>query len=90
MLSPASSRPPRIPSSTVDSPYDTAAGYSSSSYTRWPRSLAKTPNLGRISHSTPDRGHAYAGMLHSELPQTRALNYATIGPRRSLLSNLLP
>jgi hypothetical protein len=36
-----SSRPHRIPPSTTDSQYDTTTGYSSSSYTKWPRSPAK-------------------------------------------------
>jgi len=36
-----SSRPNRIPPSTTDSQYDTT-GYSSSSYTKWPRSSAKS------------------------------------------------
>lgn len=37
-----SSRPHRIPQSTADSQYDTTTGYSSSSYTKWPRATPKT------------------------------------------------
>jgi hypothetical protein len=37
-----SSRPHRIPPSTTDSQYDTTTGYSSSSYTKWPRSSVKS------------------------------------------------
>jgi hypothetical protein len=37
-----SSRPNRIPPATTDSQYDTTTGYSSSSYTKWPRPPAKT------------------------------------------------
>ena len=37
-----SSRPYYIPPSTTDSQYDTTTGYSSSSYTKWPRSAAKS------------------------------------------------
>jgi hypothetical protein len=37
-----SSRPHRIPPSTTDSQYDTATGYSSSSYTKRPRSGPKS------------------------------------------------
>lgn len=36
-----SSRPHRIPPSTTDSQYDTTTGYSSSSYTKWPRTTPK-------------------------------------------------
>jgi len=36
-----SSRPHRIPQSTTDSQYDTTTGYSSSSYTKRPRTTAK-------------------------------------------------
>ncbi|CAF0907803.1 unnamed protein product [Adineta ricciae] len=97
MLSPASSsRPPRNPPAIADSQYDTATGYSSSSYTRWPRALAKTPNIGRGSHSISARRNQYqnepfSDILHSQHPQSRGLTYATVHhPRRSLLSNLLP
>jgi len=37
-----SSRPNRIPPPTTDSQYDTTTGYSSSSYTKWPRPPVKT------------------------------------------------
>ena len=37
-----SSKPHRVPPSTTDSQYDTTTGYSSSSYTKWPRSPVKT------------------------------------------------
>lgn len=37
-----SSRPQRNPQPTTDSQYDTTTGYSSSSYTKWPRPPVKT------------------------------------------------
>ncbi|CAF1266906.1 unnamed protein product [Adineta steineri] len=94
MLSP-SPRPPRVPPSTTDSQYDTATGYSSSSYTRWPRTFAKTHNPGRASNSIPSRRNPYqsepfSDILHSQFPRPRGPTHATVHPRRSLLSNLLP
>ncbi|CAF4231927.1 unnamed protein product [Rotaria socialis] len=90
-----STQPPHIPSSTADSQYDTTTGYSSSSYTRWPRSLGKSSTATRTSTSTSGRRHQYPNEQHSDIlhyQHTRAQPpiYSELSPRRSLINNILP
>ncbi|CAF2387801.1 unnamed protein product [Rotaria sp. Silwood2] len=90
-----SSQPPHIPSSTIDSQYDTPTGYSSSSYTRWPRSLGKTYNVPRTSNSTSRRRHQFqnepcSDILHYQYARQQQPIYSRISPQRSTINNILP
>ena len=92
-----SSRPARIPPSTTDSQYDTTTGYSSSSYTRWPRSLTKHRNVNRNANSASRHRHQYqnepfSDILHYQYsrPQQQQPIHSITSPRRSTLNNLLP
>jgi len=92
-----SSRPPRVPLSTTNSQYDTTPGYSSSSYTRWSRSPAKSRNTCRSSNSTSSRRYQYqnepySDILHNQYSrqQQQPPIYSPISPRRSILNNLSP
>ncbi|CAF2151541.1 unnamed protein product [Rotaria magnacalcarata] len=91
----SSTQPPHIPSSTADSQYDTTTGYSSSSYTRWPRSVGKSSTATRTSTSTSSRRHKYPNEQHSDIlhyQHTRAQPpiYSELSPRRSVINNILP
>ncbi|CAF4040162.1 unnamed protein product [Rotaria sp. Silwood2] len=90
-----SSQTPHIPSSTIDSQYDTPTGYSSSSYTRWPRSLGKTYNVPRTSNSTSRRRHQFqnepcSDILHYQYARQQQPIYSRISPQRSTINNILP
>ncbi|CAF1003713.1 unnamed protein product [Rotaria sordida] len=93
-----STQPSHIPSSTVDSQYDTTTtttGYSSSFYTRWPRSLGKTYNTARNSNSTSRRHHHYqnkpcSDILHYQYGRQQQPIYSTLSPQRSSINNILP
>ncbi|CAF0820170.1 unnamed protein product [Rotaria sp. Silwood1] len=90
-----SSQPSHIPSSTIDSQYDTTTGYSSSSYTRWPRSLGKNYNAARTSNSSSRRRHQFpnepcSDILHYQYARQQQPIYSRISPQRSSINNILP
>lgn len=88
-----SSRPPRVPLSTMDSRYDSTPAYSSSSYRRWSRSPEKSYNTRRTANSASSRRYQYqnvpfSDILHNQYARQQQPIYSPISPRQSLLNNL--
>jgi hypothetical protein len=89
-----SSRPPRVPPlATMDSRYNSTPDYSSSSYTRWSRSPAKSYNNRRTANSTSSRRYQYPNAPYSDILRNQYARqqhpiYSAISPRQSLLNNL--
>src|SRR4051812_14663060 len=95
-----SSRPHPLPTSTTDSQYDTATGFSSSSYARWPEPPAKsnfsTTRHGRSTSNTSSRRRfnyqnvPYSDISYDQYSRQQSPIYSTISPRRAIFNNLSP
>ena len=86
-----SSRPRRTPLSTIDSHYETTPTYSSSSYTRWSRSPARSSHLRRTANSASSRRYPYPmGPCTRQEQQQPPPIYSSISPRLSLQTDQIP